>query len=43
MTVVAAAAQRFRALPRTCSLTSFGCDHENGVTKQMRSPIVRRF
>ena len=31
------------AAPRTCSLTSFGCDHENGVTKQMRSPIVRRF
>ena len=27
------------ALPRTCSLTSSGCDHENGVTKQMRRPI----
>ena len=27
------------AAPRTCSLTSCGCDHENGVTKQMRRPI----
>ena len=33
---VAAAAQRLAA-PRTCSLTSFGCDHENGVTRQIRS------
>ena len=32
--------RRASAAPRTCSLTSCGCDHENGVTKQMRSAIV---
>ena len=27
------------ATPATCSLTSCGCDHANGVTRQMRRPI----
>ena len=29
-------------MPATWSLASFGCDHENGVTRQTRRPILRR-
>ena len=33
--------RRAAAIPATCSFTSCGCDHANGVTKQMRR-LTRR-
>jgi CDGSH iron-sulfur domain-containing protein 3 len=33
--------RRASAAPATWSLTSCGCDHANGVTRQMRRPTVR--